>query len=82
MTIERESIDNLLSSAKGVVRMFLKECGGKYPFYVYILNVYKLGDAVFLKVSDDLKSLDFRLVNLDDVDTIEYYKSDQDGDES
>lgn len=59
------------------VRLFMKSYQGEFCDYVEIVNVYEVGNEAFIKVHDvDASALDFRMIRLSDVDTIEYYASD------
>lgn len=59
------------------VRLFMKAYEGEFCDFVEIVNVYEVGNEAFLKVHDvDASVLDFRMIRLSDVDTIEYYAND------
>lgn len=73
------NLERFLFNVRGkTLRLFMKEYNGEYADYVNIVDAFTIGDNAFFKVHDvDGGDLDFRIVRVSDIDTIEYYSSDE-----
>lgn len=62
-----------------LVRLYMDYMEGADPDYVYIYNCYQLGDEVWLVVGGNDEHIGhyFRVVKMSEVDTIEYFESDE-----
>ena len=60
-----------------LVRLFMDYMEGENPDYVYVTGCYDVGGECVLIV-EDYEGYGFRVVKMSEVETIDYYKSDED----